>query len=359
MGYTIGMSADARLLTPQQRAELIARHKRERNARYADRLKTVLWRDEGVTFQEIARRLFLDPKTPADWTDTFKQQGIDALLSDDYKPYDGKLSPEQRRQLDAYVDSAIFLDVGPVILYAAEQFGVVFTRSGMRDLLHRLGFTYKKASLTPGKADPEAQRRFAAMLGELMRVKSAGTPVLFMDATHPTYNAQPAYGWIRRGKRAEVETTPGRKHLNLNGAVNAETREVVVVEDERIDATTTIELFRRIEAQYPSADTIYVFADNARYYHAKVVSEYLESSRICLEFLPPYSPNLNLIERLWKLMHKYTTYNCTYTSFREFREAILTFFFRLPEEFSDSLRTLLTLKFNIVPEASERKHSVA
>ena len=58
-------------------------------------------------------------------------------------------------------------------------------------------------------------------------------------------------------------------------------------------------------------------------------------------------------------MHKHTTYNRTYDSFREFREAILTFFFRLPEEFSDSLRSLLTLKFNIEPEASERKQSVA
>jgi len=353
------MSTDIPFLSHQQRAELIVRHKRERNARYATRLLTVLWRDEGVTFQEIARRLFLDPKTPADWTDTFKQHGVDALLSDDYKPYEGKLTPEQQQQLDAHVDSTILLDVGPAILYAAEHFGVVFTRSGMRDLLHRLGFTYKKASLTPGKADPEAQRRFAAMLEELLRVKLPETPVLFMDATHPTYNAQPAYGWIRKGRRAEVETTPGRKHLNLNGAVNAETQEVVVVEDERIDATTTIELFRRIEAHYPAADTIYVFADNARYYHAKAVSAYLESSRIRLEFLPPYSPNLNIIERLWKLMHKHTTYNCTYASFREFREAILTFFFRLPEEFSDSLRSLLTLKFNIVPEASERKHSVA
>ena len=353
------MTADAPFLTPQQRTELIARHKRERNARYATRLLALLWRDEGVAFQEIARRLFLDPKTPADWTDTFKQHGIDALLSDNYKPYEGKLSPQQRQQLADHVDSAIFLDVGPVILYAAEQFKVVFTRSGMRDLLHRLGFTYKKASLTPGKADPEAQRRFVAMLDELMRIKTAETPLLFADATHPTYNAQPAYGWIRRGQRAEVATTPGRKHLNLSGAVNAETREVVMVEDERIDATTTIELFRRIEAQYPAADTIYVFADNARYYRAKAVGEYLKSSRIRLEFLPPYSPNLNIIERLWKLMHKHTTYNRTYDSFREFREAILTFFFRLPEEFSDSLRSLLTLKFNIVPEASERKQSVA
>ena len=353
------MGASAAFLTPQQRIELIARHKRERNARYTVRLLTVLWRDEGVSFQEIARRLFLDPKTPSDWADTFRQNGVDALLSDDYKPYEGKLNPSQTRQLDAYVAQNIFLDVGPVILYVQEQFGVVFTRGGMRDLLHRLGFTYKKASLTPGKADPEKQRRFAAMLDELMRVKDPDSPVPFVDATHPAYNAQPAYGWIRKGERAEIATTPGRRHLNLHGAVNAETREVIAFDDERIDAASTIELFRRVEARYPSADVIYVFSDNARYYHAKAVSEYLKTSRICLEFLPPYSPDLNLIERLWRLMHKHALYNRSYGSFAEFRGALLEFFFRLPEEFADSLRSLLTLKFNIASDASGHKRTVA
>jgi transposase len=346
-------------LTPPQRTELIARHKRERNARYATRLLAVLWRDEGVSFQEIARRLFLDPKTPSDWTDTFCQNGIDALLSDDYKPYEGKLNPSQRQQLDAYVSRHIFLDVGPILLYAQEKFDITFTRSGMRDLLHRMGFVYKKAAVSPGKADAQKQRRFVAMLDQLMGVKEPDCPVLFMDATHPTYNAQPAYGWIRKGERAEIATTPGRRHLNINGAVNAETHEVIAFDDERIDATSTIELLRRIEAHYPLADTIYVFSDNAPYYRAKAVTDYLDTSRIQLEFLPPYSPNLNIIERLWRLMHKHTLYNRSYGSFAEFRGAILEFFFRLSEDFSDSLRSLLTLRFNMVSDTSGRNRTVA
>jgi transposase len=353
------MEATAPLLTPEQRTALIARHKRERNARYADRLKTVLWRDEGVPFQEIARRLFLDPTTPSDWVQAYRQGGTDALLSDDYQPYEGKLTPSQLRQLDAYAGQHIFLDVGPLLLYVQDEFGVSFTRSGMRDLLHRLGFTYKKAALSPGKANPQAQRRFVAMLDEFMRVKAPDTPVLFMDATHPTYDAQPAYGWIRKGERVDIPTTPGRLHLNINGAVNAETHGVIVVEDERIDATSTLELLRRVEARYPDADTIYVFADNGRYYHAKVVQDWLAQSRVRLEFLPPYSPNLNLIERLWRLMCKHMRYNRCYGTFKEFRGAILEFFFRLPEEFADSLRSLLTLKFNIAPDAPGRRQVVA
>ena len=213
--------------------------------------------------------------------------------------------------------------------------------------------------MTPGKADPKEQQRFVSMLDELMRVKDPDSPVLFADATHPTYNAQPAYGWIRKGERAEIATTPGRRHLNLHGAVNAETREVFAFDDERIDAASTLELFRRVEAAYPLADVIYMITDNARYYHAKAVSEYLKASRINLVFLPPYSPNLNIIERLWRLMHKHSLYNRSYGSFAEFRGAILDFFFRLPEEFSDSLRSLLTLKFNIVSDASGHKRTVA
>lgn len=151
----MAMGGSTSFLTPQQRAGRIARHKRERNARYATRLLVVLWHDQGVSFQEIARRLFLDPPTPSAWVDTFRQGGVPALLSDDHKPYDGKRTPQQRQQLDAQVGPNIFLDVMPVILHVHEPFGVRFSRGGIRDLLHRLGFTYRKAALAPGKADPE------------------------------------------------------------------------------------------------------------------------------------------------------------------------------------------------------------
>ena len=76
---------------------------------------------------------------------------------------------------------------------------------------------------------------------------------------------------------------------------------------------------------------IYVIADNARYYRSVVVKEYLESSRIKILFLPPYSPNLNLIERLWKYFRKVVMNNRYYQTLEQFADAAESFFINIKE----------------------------
>jgi transposase len=168
----------------------------------------------------------------------------------------------------------------------------------------------------------------------------------FTDATHPTHNSTPAYGWIRRGAEKELVANSGRQRLNLHGALNAETRGVITLRAESINAVATVSLFELIDQAHPSANTIYVIADNAGYYHADAVKKYLASgrSRIQLWFLPPYSPNLNLIERLWKFFRKKVMNNRYYATFREFSEEVLLFFECL-SEYADELRTLLAQNF--------------
>jgi transposase len=106
-------------------------------------------------------------------------------------------------------------------------------------------------------------------------------------------------------------------------------------------------LFEQIEAAYPKAATITVFCDNARYYRSRAVREYLQTSRIKLVFLPPYAPNLNLIERLWKFFKKKTLYNRYFATFAEFKVACEDFFAH-PARYHRELRSLLTENFQIV-----------
>lgn len=109
---------------------------------------------------------------------------------------------------------------------------------------------------------------------------------------------------IKRGDDHEVRTNTGRQRVNINGAIDLERLEPVVRFDDTINADSTIALFAELEQVNPLATRIYVICDNARYYRSKAVQEYLKTSRIKLVFLPPYAPNLNLIERLWKLFKK-------------------------------------------------------
>jgi len=117
--------------------------------------------------------------------------------------------------------------------------------------------------------------------------------------------------------------------------------------DDTIDAASTIALFQQLEQADPDAPRITVICDNARYDRSNAVAAYLTTSRIQLEPLPPYCPNLNLIERFWKLFKRQVLYNHYYETFEQFRAACRAFFRGL-DAFVPQLRTLLTENFQII-----------
>ena len=176
------------------------------------------------------------------------------------------------------------------------------------------------------KACKEQQDKWIAEYRDLKANLPEDETICFTDGVHPTHNVQPAYGWIRKGLRKEIPSNTGRSRINLSGAVDMISHKVIVQEDKTLNAESTINFFKKIEAAYPTKSKVHVFCDNAGYYKNQAVQEYLRSSKIDLHFLPPYSPNLNPIERLWKWMKERIIYNTYYPGFHEFREAIFGFF---------------------------------
>jgi transposase len=168
-----------------------------------------------------------------------------------------------------------------------------------------------------------------------------------VDATHPQHNPVLGCGWIKRGQEHPIQSNTGRQRLNINGAINVQTLSAEVRFDATIDAASTIALLQQLEQANPSAPRIIVICDNARYYKSKAVAAYLPTSRIQLEPLPPYCPNLNLIERFWKFFKRQVLYNHYYETFDTFRDACKTFFAEL-DVFTPRLRTLLTENFQII-----------
>ncbi len=217
----------------------------------------------------------------------------------------------------------------------------------MHAVLHRIGFVYKKTKVIPGKADRAKQEGFVEIYKELKEGKEEEDPIYFMDGVHPQHNTMAAYGWILKGEDKEIKSNTGRQRLNLNGAVNVESHEIIIREDPSLNAQSSIALFEQLEERNPEAQAIHVIADNASYYRSRVVKNYLETSKIQLIFLPPYSPNLNLIERVWKFFKKKVLYNQYYESFAEFKTTCLDFFAKMDRHKSE-LKTLLTENFQFV-----------
>lgn len=327
--------------------ELKAEHRQTFDKRCADRLKAVFLLGSGWTTGQVAEALLIDGQTVRNHYKRYQEGGVVALIHMEMGGSEPRLSEAQLAELDQHLVEVLHLTVKEVIRAVEQRWGVRYSERGMTHLLHRLGYVYKKPILVPGKADAEAQDAFVETYQKLKQTKEKDDPLYFMDATHPHHNPVLAYGWIKRGDDYAIRSNTGRQRLNINGAVDIATLIPVIRYDDTINAVSTIELFKQIEVLHPTASVIYVICDNARYYRSRMVREYLEDSKIELIFLPPYSPNLNLIERYWKFFKKKVLYDRYYPTFDEFKEACSDFF-KKPTSHVDELRSLLAENFQII-----------
>lgn len=230
--------------------------------------------------------------------------------------------------------------------YILQTFGVEYSLSAVRGILEKLDFVYKKTSVLPGNFDAEEQAAFLAEMQPFLTEIDENEVILFADAVHPQHNTRSSYAWIKKGQDKFIPSNTGRRRLNINGAMNAHhPEEVVIYEADTINAEATIALYDKIQQRYQNKERIYVFGDNARYYRNAQLQAWLtQNPRIVQVFLPPYSPNLNLIELLWKLLRKKCINTHFYPDFKDFRQAILNFFEHIGQ-YKEELDSLITFNF--------------
>ncbi len=302
---------------------------------------------KGWSVTKVAEALMIDRETVRNHYKRYRKGGLEALKKNNAGGSEAMLSEEQQQALDQHLLENLYLTAKEIAHYIEQTWRVSYSESGITQLLHRMGYVYKKPKLVPGKADAKKQREFVQSYEELKATKAPEDPVYFMDATHPHHNPVAGYGWIKRGRDHEIKSNTGRQRLNINGAINPATQQAIIRYDDTINAQSTIQLFQQIEAQNTGAQNIYIICDNARYYRSKIVREYLDKSKIELIFLPPYAPNLNLIERYWKFFKKKVLYGLYYETFALFKEACDAFF-NAADRYQAELRTLLTDNFQII-----------
>lgn len=314
-------------LTVEEIQELRVAHKSAANKADAYRINAVILLGTDWSLEEVVDALLLDDETLRNYVKNYKIGGLEQLLERNYKGGIPKLPIEKFEILSDELENNIYLTTKSVCEFVKDQFNIEYSISGMTALLRRMGYVYKKPKLVPGNPDQESQEYFLKEFLKFMENKKENEVVFFVDAVHPTWNSMAAYGWIRKGAARELKTNSGRGRLNIHGAMNAETFETTIITSEaNIDADSTISLFQALEIIYPLAAIIYVILDNAKYHFSGTVQEYVKSSRIRLVFLPSYSPELNLIERLWRVFNKNVLYNKHYESFKEFKKSCIGFF---------------------------------
>jgi transposase len=327
-------------LSKEQLSELRATHRSERHKHAAYRINAVILLGSGWKLKQVREALLLDDETLRSYMNKYKSGGVEELLKSNYEGRAVQLDESQQKQLSEELDRNIYPTTSAVIEYVEENFGIHYSLSGMRDFLHRLGYEFKKPKLVPGEGDAQAQEIFVEQYEEFMEKKGADVEVLFMDAVHPQHNTMAAYGWIKKGEKRCLSTNSGRGRLNLHGAINVETNEMTVIESPTVDKDSTLQLLELVEKKYPQAREIVVILDNARYHYSREVREWLQGRKLRLVFLPAYSPQLNLIERVWKFFKKKVLYNKYHATLQDFRNATISFF-RNIGQYSEELTSLL------------------
>lgn len=177
--------------------------------------------------------------------------------------------------------------------------------------------------------------------------------MFFVDSAHFVLGAYLGYLWCF--VRVILRAPSGRQRFNVLGALNAITHELVTVtNDTYINALSVCELLDKLAA-LKLTTPVTLIMDNARYQHCRLVIDHAATLSLEILFLPPYSPNLNLIERLWKFVKKECLYSRYYEQFAPFKVAISNCLAQTTTKHKAALTTLLTLEFQtLLPPTSAR-----
>lgn len=265
---------------------------------------------------------------------------------------ESKLNKDQTIELIQHLEAHTYVKVHDICKYVQAQYNVKYTAGGMTNLLHAHKFSYKKPKETPLKAAPEKQAAFIEYYTKLKLTRPENEPILFSDSVYPTMATKISYGWIRTGSDKAIGTIASRTRVNLSGALDLETMKVQIADYDTINGENIVHFLGKVKAAYPHAPRIHIILDQAGYHKCAEVTQFALQNGIKLHYLPPYSPNLNPIERLWKVMNETARNNVVFSSAKEFRERINKFFAVDYPAMAQSLVDRLTDNFRVTTKVS-------
>ncbi len=308
------------------------------------KMEAVYLKSQGLPHQDICRLTRICEDTLRTYLRQSREGGVERLKRTDWAGTESELD-EHREALEDH-----FRDHPPrsTAEAAAEIERLTGIRRGptrVRLFLEAMGLRSRELGMIPAKADADEQAKSLAdkLRPRLRQARRLRRVVCFVDAAHFIHGAFLGYLWCFT--RLLVRGPSGRKRFNVLGAIDAVTHELTtVVNDTVIDAMAVCDLLGKLSARYAGLPVTLVL-DNARYQKCEVVRSLAARLGIELLYLPSYSPNLNLIERLWKFVKKEVLLCRYYEDFARFQDAIVGCLEGVQGKHKAAIASLLTLNF--------------
>lgn len=314
--------------------------------RFGRRLMAIRMHSLDVPNSKIAGILRISDDTVTNYLKLYRDEGLAGLVENRYHRPVSSVEPF----LDEITASFAAASVATASEGGArieELTGIKLSDSQVGRIMRRMGMRYQKSAAVPGKCDPQMQFNFLndELLPRLEKARKGECRVFFVDAAHFVMGA--FLGMIWAFSRVFVRTGSGRQRYSVLGAVETRDHDFISVRTTgSVNAETICELISKIDLSYPGEEITLVM-DNARYQRNQKVTEIAESFGIDLLYLPAYSPNLNLIERVWRLVKSKCLRNRYHETFTYFVGAIDEFLNSLNGENRHLLKSLVTENFQM------------
>lgn len=316
------------------------------------RCEVVYLKSQGFTHKEIEKIVGLTHGTITSHLKLYQHGGLDALKTLNYKGQPSKL----HRYTDQIKDSLEKQPVGTIKEAKARIKAITDIELSLPQIssfLDQIGCTRRKVKQIPDKLDIEKQETFKHEELEplIEQARNKDIHLVFGDAAH--FVLRPFLGFLYCFTALFVKASAGRKRYNVLGALDAITKELTIFTNfTYINSLSICALLDQLKAHYADGLPIYLIVDNARYQKNKFVWAYAEKVGITLVYLPAYSPNLNLIERLWKFVKKKVLYSVYYADFSAFTSSIDQCLADTQDKYKEELDTLLALNFQTFKNAN-------
>ncbi len=320
------------------------------DARLNARFIALLMLAKGYEISDVASVIGKSIRSIDNWHRQYKTKGVESLNFFQYKPKRSYLSDEQIEKVIDWVKTTNPAKLKEVRKFIIDHFKVKYTTEAVRKLLHKRGLKLLRPKVIPGNPpSEEEQKKKIEKYHEMKATREPGTVILFGDGMHLVHNNVPAFCWADPKDPLVLKTNTGRKRLNILGAYNPDEHSFVhLTGEENCDAMRVIDYFEVILKANRSAPKIILILDNASYYKAAIVTQWLEDHpKLKIDFLPPYAPNLNLIERFWRFVKDKLVKNTYYEKYKTFRAKTFQLLNHV-DKYLDELKTLMVEKFQIV-----------
>lgn len=317
------------------------------------RMLCLRMRGMGLEYSVISSVLGCCVNTVYNYMKIYKEGGMEATRGTKYNQPESELKAHQPT-VESSFRAAPPLSVKEAAARIETLTGVKRSLNRVRVFMQNIGMKPIKMGQIPAKANVEEQKRFhdEDMVPLLKQAQRGKCHVLFIDSVHFVLSAFIAVVWCF--ERLFLKGAPGRFRLNLIGAIHATTKDFMgLYNDTYINAQSVVQLLNNIAKKY-AGKPIHIFLDNARYQHCNLVKQVAIDLGITLHFLPPYSPNLNLIERLWKFIKAEALAAKYFPDKDSFKKGILDFVNKLNSfSLKKQLKSRLSLNFQLFSQSQK------